>query len=372
MEELTILDDYQSSQLEETKQDIQTRRSFISELDGKFKSGGLSVRNYNVEAIQDLTSYNAIQDSLNNLNSDETTTLDKDSIEDMPMYEIEKAKDVSLDDLQDGGKEILNKAYNDLENGTIDRQDYLNILNGLQRFEENIENGEPEAEVSSDLLKYLNDNKGEIANNVADVGGKATTHGMSAYGLYKAYDLHKKGFEIKSYTTKGGQKRYRVYNPEAIGISKPTKRDTKIYDRNYVNDQVRRKNGNNIRIADKVNVRAGAVGELKSKAGWFGVALDTGLNMKDNIQEGESASRIVGDAGVDVGIGAVSLAAAGVASAAVVGTLGAPVIAGAAVGFAASYAVSAISNLKIGDKKISDHVKDGVQSGIKTVAGWFK
>lgn len=51
--------------------------------------------------------------------------------------------------------------------------------------------------------------------------------------------------------------------------------------------------------------------------------------------------------------------------------IGASVIVGVAAAIV-GYLVSKVTDIKIGDKKISDHVKDGVQSGIKTVAGWFK
>ena len=164
---------------------------------------------------------------------------------------------------------------------------------------------------------------------------------------------------------------------EVAGISKPTKRDTKIYDKKHVDQQVKRgKSGDKIPIADKVNTKAGAVSGLKTKAGWLGVAIDVGLNAKDNIGDGESVQRIVGEAGVDVGIGAVSLAASGAAAAFMVGTLGALVLAGAAVGIGASYAISAVAGMEIGGKSVADHVKDGVQgvangvkSGLKTVAG---
>ena len=83
-------------------------------------------------------------------------------------------------------------------------------------------------------------------------------------------------------------------------------------------------------------------------------------------------SKIVGDAGVDVGIGAVSLAAGGMATALVVGSLGAPVLVGAVAGVIGAGVVSSISNLEIKGKSVSNHIKDGIQSGVKTIAGWFK
>ncbi len=201
MDELNILDEYGVSQLEQTKQDLDTMLSYLTEIESKFQSGDLSIRNFDVKAIQGLESFQTIQDS------------------------------------------IYNK------------------------------------------------------------------------------------------------------NQEAIGISKPTKRDTKIYDRNHVFQQVRRgKHGDKIPIADKVHPKAGAISGLKSKAGWAGIAIDTGLNIKENIENEESTSRIIGDAGVDVGIGAVSLGVAGVSTAVVIGILGAPFIIGAVAGIAASSILSVTLN----------------------------
>ncbi|XGA31883.1 LXG domain-containing protein [Virgibacillus sp. CBA3643] len=298
--------------------------------------------------------------------------------------EIEKAreaKDAALKNLNDEAANILNTAFNDLEEGEIDRQRYLNILNGLKNFDKDVSAGKEDIEVSPELIDYLNENENKNTNDVVDTSGKMTKHGITVATLLKAYDLHKQGFDVKKYKTKGKEMvRYRVHNPEAAGISKPTKRDTKIYDKKHVDQQVRRgKSGDKIPIADKVHAKAGAVSGLKTKAGWLGVAIDVGLNAKDNIEDSESAQRIVGDAGVDVGIGAVSLAAAGFVSAAVVGTAGLPVLAGVAAGIGASYVISAVAGMEIDGKSVTDHVKDGVQgvangvkSGVETVAGWFK
>ncbi|MTW86055.1 hypothetical protein F3157_10350 [Virgibacillus dakarensis] len=295
--------------------------------------------------------------------------------------EAREARDAELNNLNDGAKDILNTAFNDLKEGRIDRETYFNVLNGLKNFDEDVSQGKEDIEVSPELIDYLNENDNKNTDDVVDTVGELSKHGISVAPLFTAYGLYKKGFEIEKYKTKGkGMVKYRVYNPEAVGISKPTKRSTKIYDKKYVDQQVKRgKSGDKIPIADKVNARAGAVNGLKTKAGWIGVAIDSGLNVKNNIEDGESVQRIVGDAGVDVGIGAVSLAAAGTASAIAVGTFGAPVLVGVAAGFVASTAISAVAGIEIGGKSVKDHVKDGVQgvtngikSGFKTVAGWFK
>ncbi|WP_275119909.1 hypothetical protein [Alkalihalobacterium chitinilyticum] len=84
---------------------------------------------------------------------------------------------------------------------------------------------------------------------------------------------------------------------------------------------------------------------------------------------GASLSKTVGDAAVDVGIGAATIASGALASALVV-TAGAPVLVGVSVGVsvAASYLLDGIKIGKGEDKQtISRHFKGGVQ----TVAGWF-
>lgn len=42
------------------------------------------------------------------------------------------------------------------------------------------------------------------------------------------------------------------------------------------------------------------------------------------------------------------------------------------MGIGISYAISYVAGIEVGGKSVTDHVKDGVQSGIKTIAGWFK
>ena len=360
MDELNILDEYGVSQLEQTKQDLDTMLSYLTEIESKFQSGDLSIRNFDVKAIQGLESFQTIQDSIYNKNQETISGLYGDDFAKMPMSEIEKRKNTELKGLNDKGKTILNHAFKDLQEGNIDRKEYLNILKGLKKLDSDVKEGNEEIDISESLVNYINDNKGGIGSDV--------------YGLLMAHNLHNQGFEIEKYETKGkGMVRYRVHNPEAIGISKPTKRDTKIYDRNHVFQQVRRgKHGDKIPIADKVHPKAGAVSGLKTKAGWAGIAIDTGLNIKENIENEESTSRIIGDAGVDVGIGAVSLVAAGFTTAAFIGTLGVPVIIGPVAGVVASSIISISLNWEWKSGSISKKIKDGVHSTFNTVAGWFK
>ncbi|WP_079707593.1 T7SS effector LXG polymorphic toxin [Paraliobacillus ryukyuensis] len=293
------------------------------------------------------------------------------------MEKAREAKDAELKNLNDGAEDILNMAFNDLEKGKINEETYWNVLNGIKKFDKDVSEGKEDIDVSPELIDYIDKNDNNT-DDIVDASGKVINDGISVAPLFTAYGLYRKGFEIQKYKTYGKKMiRYRVYNPEVVGIRKPANRNTKIYDKKYVDQQV--KKGNKVPIANRVNVRAGAVSGLKTKAGWLGVAIDTGLNVKDNIEDGESAQRIVGDAGVDVGIGAVSLAAAGAVSAIAVGTVGLPVLAGVALGIGASYVISGLAGMEIGGKSVTDHVKDGVQgiangvkSGVETVAGWFK
>jgi toxin YxiD len=191
--------------------------------------------------------------------------------------------------------------------------------------------------------------------------------GTDAVALYGVYDKVRKGFKIIRYETASGQVKFKVYKPELDGITKPKSvRTTKIYEKSYIEKAV--KTGNHPKVAKYVHPGSGAISALKSKAGWLGVALSTGVNIKKNVDHGEDATKIIGDAAVDVGIGAVSLAAGGIV-AGIVGAAGAPVLVGAALAVGASIGLSLLfDGIKIKNMSISDHIKSGVQ----TIARWFK
>ncbi|MFB5283934.1 hypothetical protein [Peribacillus sp. Hz7] len=77
---------------------------------------------------------------------------------------------------------------------------------------------------------------------------------------------------------------------------------------------------------------------------------------------------------MDAGLGAVSLAA-GAVVVSIAGMFGAPLVGVAAIGLGASLVTTYLTDgIKIGkdEKNLSDGLKDGVQKGIKTVAGWMK
>lgn len=394
--DLRKLQEYNERKQEEQMEKAKDARDSV--LRDKDKSSARDVVNKAYQEFEDgdisYDQYTAIVDSVKNTSGnmseekikEHTTESFIEYLEDRGMLEayleehevVAKYEAIQATD-QPSSEEVINMAYQDFENGEIDKETYINVLNELKNFDKEYKESNEDIEgieVSQVLLNYI----GSKENDIIDDTGELLKDGISVAPLFAAYGLHKKGFEIQKYKTEGKEMvRYRVYNPQAAGMSKPTKRDTKIYDKKFVDQQVKRGSSNKVPIADRVNVRAGATNGLKTKAGWLGVAIDTGVNIKGNIEDGESVERIVGDAGVDVGVGAVSLAAAGAAAAFTVGTLGAPVLAGAAAGFVISSGVSAVANIEVKGKSIKNHVKDGVQgvansvkSGVETVAGWFK
>src|SRR5699024_10004836 len=64
VEALSTLDDHETSQLEKTKEDLQMMRNYISEIASKFKSGDLSVANYDIEAVKNIDAYKSITDEM--------------------------------------------------------------------------------------------------------------------------------------------------------------------------------------------------------------------------------------------------------------------------------------------------------------------
>ncbi|MGG3805947.1 ribonuclease YeeF family protein [Metabacillus fastidiosus] len=159
---------------------------------------------------------------------------------------------------------------------------------------------------------------------------------------------------------------YRVQNGKYIGIKREN------YPKSWIDSQL--KLGNNPEIAKHVRPSAAVSSAFKSKMGAVGIGITATENAVKNIQSNASTSKVVGDAVVDVGLGAVSLAGGAVVVSTAV-ALGAPIVAAAAVGFAVSLgAAYVIEGIKVGknEKNLSETLKDGVQKGIKTVAGWFK
>ncbi|MCY8512684.1 hypothetical protein [Bacillus atrophaeus] len=180
----------------------------------------------------------------------------------------------------------------------------------------------------------------------------------------------KDGLSIKkNIITNSGKKikGYQVVNGKVLGIKGTNYPDT------WTKSQL--KIGNNPKVAEYTRAPSAIKGAMKSKLGWAGVAITTGEDLIKNVNDPNvSVEKTVGDVGVDVGVGAATLGVGAAAGALAIG-VGAPVIAAAGVGLIASIAIStALGGIKLGkDKKsVTDMAKDSVESGLKTVAGWFK
>jgi hypothetical protein len=140
-------------------------RTYLSDIESKFQSGDLSVTNFNSDALQDIASYNSIMDSIYNKETADIE-LNADTIEGMSLDDIEKAKNKTLEGLSDEGKSILKFAFNDLKNGHITKQEYLNILKGLQKIDNisDLENTEEELNIT--FIEYFIDNYKNIGINL--------------------------------------------------------------------------------------------------------------------------------------------------------------------------------------------------------------
>ncbi|WP_416728563.1 T7SS effector LXG polymorphic toxin [Fictibacillus sp. JL2B1089] len=176
-----------------------------------------------------------------------------------------------------------------------------------------------------------------------------------------AYNTQVKGFRISKYNDNFHVKNGKVENIKG-----------KKYHKNWIDSQIKR--GNTPEIAKHVKPGSIVKSTMKGGLSWLGVGITTTENAYQNIKNEESTSKIVGDAGVDVGLGAVSLGTGAVFVSAVVAS-GGTVLVAAAAGLIISSAITfAFEGIKTGkDKKsASDKIKDGVQKGVKTIAGWFK
>src|SRR5699024_10600524 len=157
IEELIVIDEYEASQLDQTAQDLQLMTSYLSEMESRFKSGDISVKNYNVESIADMAAYNAIKDRVNNKEQTELSALYGDEIRNMPMSEIEKM----YDDLPRKDKKLLEKMYQDFLNGDIDRDDFADFFTTI------VHKGDT-YDASDNFIEYIGDNASDIGVDLSE------------------------------------------------------------------------------------------------------------------------------------------------------------------------------------------------------------
>src|SRR5690625_5436452 len=104
VEELHDLDRSQVASLDSVKEDLQTMKSFLADMESKFKSGELSVGNYSMKAIRDIDAYQSIKESV-----DGEDGLIDDSLELIlkKMENGEPLTDVEQDELYDYTQNIM-------------------------------------------------------------------------------------------------------------------------------------------------------------------------------------------------------------------------------------------------------------------------
>ncbi|MFC0237252.1 hypothetical protein ACFFJJ_13225 [Fictibacillus phosphorivorans] len=144
----------------------------------------------------------------------------------------------------------------------------------------------------------------------------------------------------------------------------------KTYHNNWIDSQMKR--GNIPEVAKYVNPKGAVKIAMKSRLGWMGTGITTTQNARENIANGESKTKIIGDAGVDVGVGAVSLSTGVYVSALIVASGGTALFAAGAGFIAANILTYVIDGIEKDGESASDKIKKGVQKGIKTIAKWFK
>ncbi|WP_203289453.1 LXG domain-containing protein [Metabacillus sp. cB07] len=285
-EELNEMDQEQLKELESVEQNIAALKKYAHEMKGMFSSNKMSVSDFNIQQLQEMKSYNKLQDMISE-------------------------KDWTALEVLDTG--ILFDAT---------------------------------APISS---------AGSTFGTITDSLAISET----------AYAVIRKGSKISKIDSNGY---YNVTAGRGIGF----KKDTGKYHKNYIESQS--KLGNELDISKHLKVSSAVKDAFKSKVGLVGVAIGTGENVMENINNNETKSKIVGDAAVDTAFGVATLAGGAAVSAIALGTFGAPILGAAAIGIGATiFATYLLDGVKFGkdEETVSDKVKDGVEKGIKTIAGWF-
>src|SRR5690625_4465569 len=104
VEELHDLDQSRVASLHSVKEDLQTMKSFLADMESKFKSGELSVGSYSMKAIRDIDAYQSIKESV-----DGEDGLIDDSLE-LILQKMENGEtltDVEQDELYDYTQNIM-------------------------------------------------------------------------------------------------------------------------------------------------------------------------------------------------------------------------------------------------------------------------
>src|SRR5699024_10072218 len=113
VEALSTLDDHETSQPEKTKEALQMMRHYISEVASKFKSGDLSVSNYDIDTVKNIDAYKAITDEVYGEGYADSVALE-------PLFE-------KLSDGQSLTADELGKLYDYLQHVYLDSENRSDI-----------------------------------------------------------------------------------------------------------------------------------------------------------------------------------------------------------------------------------------------------
>src|SRR5699024_3605280 len=127
-EELNILDEYETGQLEKTKEDLAKMKAYLSDIRSKLKKGDISIGNFDVKSVENMESYQKIQDGIYDSDIDEgekEEEVTRESIEEMPIAAIEDENEDAQAGMSGNSRSMMDDAIGKLKNEQIDRQAYL-------------------------------------------------------------------------------------------------------------------------------------------------------------------------------------------------------------------------------------------------------
>lgn len=353
------------------------KNGFIREsfLEGELDEGLLKVKNITIDLTNDVNRLTkTIEDiiQLPNINDDDvikgverTQKKIKKTVDNLNQFDEDQSK--ALNDVKDELK-VLITYIKDLESGFKTGKISVSGFGGseIQKME-SYKNMKKEMEKQDFSAIPLPIGDDIYFNAYAPISSTGATFGtVSEAGALGevAYKVKRYGVDIRR-----SNKGFVVKNGKYIGLDKGKK-----FDNSYISSQIKEGNGSKLKIAKHVKPSVAVTSAFKSKLGIAGIGISTGENVYKNIKSNASASKTVGDAAVDIGLGAVTIAGGAVAVTAV-SAIGAPLLVVAGAGFvAATGAAYILDGIKVGknEKTLSTGIKDGVQKGVKTVAGWFK
>lgn len=160
-DELKILDDYETNQLEKTKEDLAKMKAYLSDIKSGLKKGDISIENFDINSIEDMDSYQTIHDGIYNRDAEEEEELTEESIEEMPITAIEENNKEAKKGLDADQSALMDDAIGKLKNEDIDRQEYLEYVKEIEKYEET-------DEISDVIVDHLSNVRGNVSGFTTD------------------------------------------------------------------------------------------------------------------------------------------------------------------------------------------------------------